>query len=479
MNRRQLLKRGAFLGTGAALAPFAQAVGANDQLRVAVIGIRSRGRSHLQAVLKSPHARLVAVCDVDPAVLAKEVAALKKDHSLPQLRTFSDYRKVCEDKEIDAVMIATPNHTHALIAITAAAQGKHVYVEKPVSHNVHEGRILAAAQKKFGVLIAHGFQHRSNSAWGEMFAWLREEKALGTLTLARGFCYKPRKSIGKVSQPQTPPQGLDYSLWLGPRAEEPVRRQQFHYDWHWQSPYGNGDLGNQGPHQLDICRWAIGDPAALPRQLFSIGGRLAHTDDGDVPNTQIVYYDTEPAPILFEVRGLPQKGLDYEAGMDRYRGLSIGNVLEYEGGYVTGDHHPTCVAYDRDGKELKRFQQRGDAFGEFIEAAVGRKKQLSMQNAESGHLSSAMAHLGNHSLALGKQQSAEKIAASLDSPLVQESFQRMREHLLANGLGEASLGRGVPLGVDADENFLGDFAAQAKELDQESYREEFALPKVS
>src|SRR5690606_7810374 len=180
---------------------------------------------------------------------------------------------------------------------------------------------------KHGVTIHHGFQRRSETPWAEAFSWLAEGH-LGKIKLARGFCYKPRPSIGRVDDPRKPPSTVDYDLWCGPRGMEPVRRQRFHYDWHWQSPYGNGDLGNQGPHQLDVCRWALGDPAGLPSSALSCGGRFAHDDDGDVANTQVVFLAYEPAPIVFEVRGLPNQGLDYKGGMAPYKAQQLGNLLD-------------------------------------------------------------------------------------------------------------------------------------------------------
>ncbi len=478
MNRRQVLKNTGLLTTAAALTPFSRVLGANGHLRVAVIGLHGRGKSHLNGVLSHSGVRLAALCDVDSDILAKTAADLGKNHGVKGLQTFSDYRKVCENKDIDAVMIATPNHTHTLIAVTAAANGKHVYVEKPVSHNIHEGRLLAQAQEKFRVVIAHGFQHRSNSSWSEMFAWLKDEP-LGKLTLARGFCYKPRPSIGKVAGPQDIPKNIDYNLWSGPREMLPLRRKQFHYDWHWQSPYGNGDLGNQGPHQLDVCRWAIGDPRELPDRVLSLGGRFGHDDDGDVANTQVVFYDTKPVPIIFEVRGLPKKNLNYKTGMDDFHGLGIGNYLEFEGGRVTGDHRPNCIAYDNKGKVLKKSSKRGNSFHSFFNAVLGKEKQAKMQAAESGHLSAAYSHLGNHSLKLGKSENQEKIAHSLDSmPHFSESYQRMMAHLDANGLDDIKVGHGVPLGMDEKEHFIGDFAARARQLDQETYRDPFKLPSL-
>ena len=313
MNRRNLLRSSLYAGTFSLLAPHARAAGANGELRVVVIGVKGRGSSHISGVVSHKNARLVGLCDIDTDQLDRRKKELSKRHKITGLKTYTDFRKVCEDPEVDAITVATCNHTHALIALTAAAQGKHVYLEKPVSHNVWEGERLAHGQADYGVVISHGFQRRSEEAWHDAFAWVKEGH-IGKLTLARGFCYKPRKSIGKVSAPIAAPKTVDYDLWSGPRKLLPIRRKQFHYDWHWQSPYGNGDLGNQGPHQLDVCRWAQGDPMAHPKLLLTAGGRFGYDDDGDTANTQVLYASGHDggAPILFEVRGLPKQGLDWK-----------------------------------------------------------------------------------------------------------------------------------------------------------------------
>jgi len=476
MKRRHFLASSAFAGTYSLLSPHARAIGANDKLRIAVVGIRSRGGSHIGSIKKHPNAVLAALCDVDASQLARYKSSLAKENIA--VETFTDYRKLCESKDIDAISIATCNHTHALIALTAAAAGKHVYVEKPVSHNIWEGRKLAEGQRDYGVVISHGFQRRSETCWAEAFDWLKEGH-LGKLTLARGFCYKPRKSIGKVSAPQAVPKGVDYDLWSGPRKMDPILRKRFHYDWHWQSAYGNGDLGNQGPHQLDVCRWALGDPGQLPPRAFSIGGRFGYDDDGDTANTQILYLDAKPAPILFEVRGLPGKGLDWKAGMDRYKGIGIGNIIEYEGGTLSGGHGASCVVKDKEGKVVRQFKGGEDHVHNWIEACFSGK-QNAMHGAESGHLSAALAHFGNHSLTLGKGHPQEEIAESLQkTPAVAEAFERMREHFAANGLKDLQPGLGVPLTIDpATEKFTGQYAKEANALDREFYREGFTLPNA-
>ncbi|MDB4541314.1 Gfo/Idh/MocA family oxidoreductase [Akkermansiaceae bacterium] len=478
MNRRHLFRSSLYAGTFSLLAPHARAAGANGELRVVVIGIKGRGGSHIAGVVSHKKARLVGLCDIDSDQLERRKKELGKRHEITGLKTYADFRKVCEDPEVDAICVATCNHTHALIALTAAANGKHVYLEKPVSHNVWEGQKLAEGQKEYGVIISHGFQRRSEEAWHDAFAWIKEGH-IGKLTLARGFCYKPRKSIGKVSAPVAAPKNVDYDLWSGPRKLLPIRRKQFHYDWHWQSHYGNGDLGNQGPHQLDVCRWAQGDPMAHPKLLLTAGGRFGYDDDGDTANTQALYAEGQNggAPILFEVRGLPKKGLNWKNGMPDYQGVTIGNVLEYEGGKILGGHSGKCQVVDADGKTIKEFKGTGDHIANFIDDALSNKQEV-IRGAENGHYSSAIAHLGSHALTLGKEISqGELIERSEKILAAQDAIERMSEHLKANGLSDVKPTAGVALTTDG-QKVTGEYAEAVNKLDREHYREGFKLPNA-
>jgi predicted dehydrogenase len=474
MQRRNFLATSAFAGAWSLLAPYSNAQGANGNLRVAVIGVKSRGKALMNEAIRSKGATLVALCDVDSDVLNGTANELDKQDI--KVAKYEDYRKLCESKDIDAVIIATPNHTHAVISVTAAAHGKHVYVEKPVSHNVWEGRELARAAEKYKVVIQHGFQRRSETSWAEALEWINAGE-LGKMTLARGFCYKPRKSIGKVSAPVAPPSAVNYDLWAGPREMAPVKRQQFHYDWHWQFDYGNGDLGNQGPHQLDVCRWAIGDPAALPGSVISAGGRLGYDDDGEWANTQIVWLDYAPVPILFEVRGLPQKGLDWGTGMDKFKGQDVGNVIECEGGWLAGGHGAGCKAHDKDGKVVREFKGGGSHMQNFIDAAQAGKIEK-IRGVESGHLSSALAHIGNISWMLGKDAGKDAAMSALPNEAAKDAYERMAIHLEANGvdLAKSPITLGKPLAIEpGTERFTGTDSAAANELLKGSYREGFTI----
>ncbi|MEM9236854.1 MAG: Gfo/Idh/MocA family oxidoreductase, partial [Verrucomicrobiota bacterium] len=383
-TRRSFLKRSVLAGSATLVTPGTRAEGANSDLRVAAIGVRTRGRQLIDDLLSTPATRLVAVCDVDPEVLEGEVARLAGKNI--KVASYADFRTLCEAKDIDAVVIATPNHTHALIAITAAVGGKHAYVETPVSHNVWEGQQMVDAAAAHGVTIHHGHQRRCWKAWRDAFNWLGEGP-LGKLKLARGICYQLQPSIGRVKGAQLAPEGLDYDLWCGPRARSPILRKNFHHDWRWQFPWGNGEIGSGGAHLLDLCRWALGDPQNMPQSVISCGNRFGTPDNGDWPNTQLAHFEYQAAPILIELRGLPKSDLDYPGGSDRHRGISNGVSITYEGGSLIGElDETTCRVLDDQGRVLKRFEGGGSPIREWI-TAIQSGRETSTLSISNGHLS--------------------------------------------------------------------------------------------
>src|SRR5436309_2270504 len=302
LSRRTFLKSTA-LTTAALSLParsWGQVAGSNSDVRVAVVGFNGRGGEHISALSKADGARITALCDADEDVLARGV---KK---LGNVESYTDIRKLLESKNVDALSIATPNHWHALGSIWAIQAGKDVYVEKPVSHNVSEGRRIVEFARKYEKMVQTGTQSRSSiQGIKAAVAWIREGN-LGKIKVARGLCYKPRGSIGKVDGPQPIPANIDYDLWCGPALKLPLMRQKLHYDWHWVWNTGCGDLGNQGIHEMDVARWFLGVMELSPRVL-SVGGRLGYIDDGETPNTMVIYHDYPQAPLIFEVRGLPSK----------------------------------------------------------------------------------------------------------------------------------------------------------------------------
>ena len=360
-----------------------------------------------------------------------------------------DLRELFASRDIDAVTIATPNHWHSLAGVWACQAGKDVYVEKPISHNVWEGRQLAAAAKKYQRVVQAGMQIRSGEGMTEAVEWIRAGN-LGKIVASRGFCYKRRDSIGKTTGPQPVPASINYDLWTGPAPLLPPRRNSqrngpVHYDWHWIWNYGNGDVGNQGIHQMDVARWFLGEPG-LPRHTFSIGGRLGYDDDGETPNTQVIVHDYATAPLIFEVRGLPSKPGKNEANtaglssadaadaaaatMDKYHGVSIGNVIDCEGGRLVIPNYLTAIAHDRDGKVIKEFKGRDRHMQNFIDVIRSRKTADLYGPIDEGHVSSALCHLGNISHQVGRTMSAGELAEKTKGDSVTaEATGRMVEHL--------------------------------------------------
>ncbi|MEO6033753.1 MAG: Gfo/Idh/MocA family oxidoreductase, partial [Verrucomicrobiota bacterium] len=395
ISRRSFLKHSSLAAAGITLSAqsWSQVTGANSEIRLAVIGLHGRGEAHMEGFSNLPGVRITALCDVDRNVLDGALGKLKKNGA--ELEGFTDIRKLLESKNVDAISIAMPNHWHSLAAIWGIQAGKDVYVEKPISHNVSEGRRTVEAARKYKKIVQTGAQARSSVAVQEAVAWVKAGN-LGKIKIARGLCYKPRPSIGKVTEPTPIPASIDYDLWCGPAPMEPLHRRNLHYDWHWFWNTGNGDVGNQGVHQMDIARWFLGEDALSPR-IFSVGGRLGYVDDGETPNTLMIYHDYARAPLIFEVRGLPAK--TGAKGMDtykNYKGSSICVVIECEKGdmVVTSDYR-YATAYDKNGKEINKFEGDGDHFANFIKAVRSRKVSDLNNDILEGHLSAGLCHTGN------------------------------------------------------------------------------------
>ena len=402
INRRGFLKESSrtvvsMATVGMALrAGRSRAASPNDVIRVAVTGFNGRGSSHIEAFLPSggKGTEVGALVDIDEAVLARGVARVEKDQSKSP-EAYTDIRKMLEDKSIDAVSIATPNHWHSLAALWAMQAGKDVYVEKPLSHNVFEGRKLVEAAKKYGRIVQHGTQSRSSGGVREAVEQLRAG-VIGKVYMAKGHCFKWRPSIGKVSEPTPVPKGVDYNLWCGPAPMKPIKRKQFHYDWHWQWDYGSGDIGNQGVHEMDIARWGLG--VGLPKAVFSDGGRFGYEDDGETPNTQHAIFEYDEGVLQFEVRGLPTN--DEQT-------VKVGNIFYGSTGYmvVRGGKWQTFMgANSEPGPSGPTPEARGtDHFLNFIEAVKARNPELLNAPVEEGHLSAALCHLANVSYRAGRK----------------------------------------------------------------------------
>lgn len=484
LDRRSFLKHSMLAAASTSLLPAWSRVaaqsstalrvpGANSDIRVAVIGLNGRGRDHLSSYLKLKGVRVVAVCDADQEVLDRTTAKLKESGGT--VATYTDLRKLLENPDIDAVSLATPNHWHSLGTVWAAQAGKDVYVEKPVSHNVFEGRQAVRAARKYQRIVQSGTQCRSSQGLIEAVAWVQSGQ-LGKILRARGLCYKRRASIGKVEGPQPIPASVNYDLWCGPAPQEPLLRKHLHYDWHWVWPTGNGDLGNQGVHQVDIARWVLGEAESAPR-VFTVGGRLGYVDDGTTPNTFVMYHDYQSAPLIFEVRGLPAKS--GEDKMDNYHGASIGVVIDCEGGRMVIPSYNKAIVYDRNDKEIKKFEGGGDHYANFIAAVRSRKADDLRADIEVGHVSAALCHTANISYRLGQKLTPDQLRAKVrENADLAEAYGRMEEHLKANAvdLDQTPLTWGAALNLEVKaERFVNNEAANA--MLTRNYRAPFVVPQ--
>jgi predicted dehydrogenase len=457
--------------------PGRKVLGANANVRVGVIGIGRQGHYHTDRLSKMPGVQLVALADPHPGYKMLEIQSelAKRQDNPIQVDVYQDYRRLLERRDIDAVIIASCNHWHTLHSIHAMQAGKHVYVEKPVAHDVWQGAQLVKWARKSGLVVQSGMQHRSRYCWPEAMQYIKEGH-LGKVICSRGLCYKQRDSIGLLQTPAAPPSGCDYDLWLGPAQDQPILRPQFHYDWHWQWNTGDGDIGNQGVHQVDLARWLVG-AQGYPSRVLSIGGRFGYKDAGETPNTQIIFYDYKPVPVIFEVQGLTvQPGL---RAMSIYKKARIGNVIECEGGYIAEE-----TVYDNDGKRIHTFSAHGDGehLPKFIEAVRSNTPNSVPSTVEDGHLASALCHLPNISHRVGKLAGREEINDVVKSDTLQsETWQRFSEHLEAHhiDLDKEKATLGPCLAFDgAAERFTGPFAEEANQLLKADYRPNWQIPEA-
>jgi predicted dehydrogenase len=355
---------------------------AAEKLSACCIGIGGRGGAHVSAYLDRNDCDITWIVDIDESFANKVADKIEKEKG-HRPKVAADMREAFEDPSLDFVSIATPNHWHALSAIWAMQAGKDVYVEKPVSHNVSEGRRMVEVARKYNKICQTGTQSRSHKAMKQGMKFLHDG-GLGKITVARGLCYKNRPSIGPKGEYPVP-EGVNYDLWLGPAPMAPVTRPRFHYDWHWQWAYGNGDLGNQGIHQMDLCRWAL-NKDELAKNVWSFGNRIGYEDAGETPNTQACFFDYDDKTLVFEVRGLPSKS---------FKGKGVGIIVYGEDGYAVVGGYNNMTLFDKEGQKFKEFNGGGSPFVNFLDAVRSRKVEDLNSDILEGHLSSALCHLGN------------------------------------------------------------------------------------
>jgi len=398
MNRRYFL--GSALSAGVALRSSALA-SPNDTVRVACVGVHGRGRSHIGAYNRMANVEIVAICDVDETVLNAQVSAVEKAKG-KRPAAFTDLRKLLEDKTIDAISIATPNHQHTLQTIWACQAGKDVYVEKPCSHNMFEAKQIVAAAQKYNRIVAHGSQQRSGIG-REAVKQLREG-IIGDIYMARGMCYKRRDTIGH--KPVEPvPAGVHYDLWLGPAPLHEFTTNRFHYNWHWMWDYGNGDLGNQGIHQVDMARWGLG--VKYPTKVCAIGGHFMFNDDWETPNTLSASFEFDDGGkkkmMTFEVRHWIT---NHEGGIDEPRpGNTVGVIFYGSNGNMAVSSEDEGKYQTSVGRELKPGPSGidlGNNWANFIDVVRSRKQADLYAPIDEGAISTTLVHLANISYRLGR-----------------------------------------------------------------------------
>ncbi len=445
-----------------------QSTSPGERLSVAIVGVGGRGGEHIREFLNRKDCEITYICDADSKIGGNRAEQVGKEQKRKP-KFVPDVRSICDDKSVDIVSTATPNHWHALVAIWAMQAGKDVYVEKPVSHNVSEGRRAVETARKHKRICQAGTQCRSMAGTIQAIEYVHAGK-IGEVRLARGLCYKRRTSIGPKGTYEVPPE-VDYNLWSGPAPILPLTRPKFHYDWHWQRPYGNGDLGNQGPHQMDIARWGLG-VNTLCDSVIAYGGRLGYEDAGDTANTETAIYELGDKTLVFEVRGLETPDL---------RGAKVGVIFYGTEGYVVLSSYTGGAAFDLQGKVVRKFNGGGDHFANFIQAVRSRKHEDLRADILEGHLSCALSHLGNISYYLGRKASVDEIRSTVTGLKthedVKDSLDRVCQHLKANGvdLTRTPMTLGPKLAFDPAAETFPDNAAASKFLTRD-YRTPFVVP---
>jgi predicted dehydrogenase len=498
-TRRQFLQDSMLAAAAISAAPMissvtkAQGKGPNEKLLCAVIGCRGRGGSHISAFSGRKDCEIAYIVDVDEKVGQGCCSGVEK-RTGRRPKWVKDMRDAFDDKSVDFISTATPNHWHALCGVWAMQAGKDAYIEKPISHDIPEGAALVAAAKKYKRMCQVGTQCRSNPAIRNAMAFMAEG-GIGEVNFARGLCYKRRGSIGALGDYPIPDE-VDFNLWSGPApyTTPKLTRPRFHYDWHWQRLYGNGDSGNQGPHQTDIARWGLG-VNRHPNSVIAYGGRLGYqaerndpnyVDAGDTPNTEVAIYDYGDKCMVFETRGLAvdnSADIEINTMFDSVKGNKIGVIFYGTEGTLVQKSYTHCLVYDLKGTLVREFKGGGDHYGNFLQAVRSRKAQDLNSDAFQGHLSAALAHLANISYYLGEKNkvSVKEAKAVLEKVKSRDNnivtLNRTVRHFVDNGvdLDTYPMSMGPLLEFDPDKEVFTN-NNPANEILNRQYREPFVCP---
>jgi hypothetical protein len=473
VTRRDFVKNTFVAGLAAAI-PYSRVRGANDRINVALVGCGGRGRgAHINSFEKQQGVTVTAVSDPDRRRMSDAAKLIESEygHGVEQ---YVDMRKILDLKDIDVIANATQNYWHGLSTIWACQAGKHVYVEKPLSHYIWEGRQMVSAARKYDRIVQCGTQRRSQSSIAKAIRWIQEGN-LGKIKYITAFANKRRSSCGKRDTPLPIPDYIDYDLWCGPAKKRPIYRNKLQYDCSFDWNTGDGESCNQGVHEVDVARWCLGEEM-LPRRVMSIGGRFVFNDACDVPNTQIIYYDFPKAPVLYEVHNLTRaKGLDE---MPAFRGERVGVIVDCEGGSVSLYRG---LAWDNEGKPVKKFSGGGDHFVNFIQALRNDRRQDLKAEVLEGHISTAVTHTGNISYRLGAKAAAKQMLEQVRGiPIFRDMYERFLKHLKSHDIdveaGTVTLGPW--LRIDR-KNECFENNGKANRLAHGFYREPYTVPDLS
>ncbi len=475
-SRREFLKQSLAAGTALAVCgtkSSARISGANNRLRVAVVGINHRGGSHISGVLGQDNVELVYIVDPDKKALERRLKDVeKKSNGKSDCKAMTDIRQVLDDKNIDAISIAAPNHWHSLMTIWAAQAGKHVFVEKPMSHDITEGRVVVEAQKKYGVVVQHGTQNRSNATVAGLHDLIRSGK-FGKMKISYGYCCKDRYGIGPIGKKS--PEKLDWNLWRGPAMlPDEYDRKYVHYNWHWFWKTGNGDLNNQGTHQLDMAYWALDKGLTHPIRVMALGGRFLWNDLAETPNTMfgIAEYPNGQY-VFFNVRNVNYDGYQHQVENEYYfeDGGKIIRKLYYPKGSDKGEKFDIP-----DGHVTP-----GGSWGSFIAACRAGDPMMANGNALDAHKGCVLGHLMNNSYRLGKQVPFNARAGRFgDNKDAYEHFMKLHA-IMSDGVGLPEDGTHYTVGPwltfnPKTERCTGEFAKEANELLKDANRPGFQVP---
>lgn len=481
INRRSFLRKsfstaaGSYLGMSYLGVPAFGVSGANDEVRIGIIGLGWRGGEHLSQFQKLKGVNIVAISDPDQHILDDK---LKNSSGI---QGYSDARKILDRDDVDAVVIATPNHWHSLMTVWACQAGKHVYVEKPVSHSIWEGRKMVEAARKYNRIVQAGTQHRSCPAVQQAAKDVQAGK-YGKVLWVHCSRLNSREPIGKVTEPQPVPDYIDYNLWAGPAPMTPVMRKKFHYDWHWQWNWGDGDMANWGIHYIDDLRHILGWDN-VPNSVIAAGNRFAWDDNGQTPNMHFALMDYDGLKVVIDVRNLPDP---------KRRGGNTGALYldRRDGNYIQCENASVRIsrgggwAYDNDGERI--FQYRGDGGAahaqNFIDAIRNNSNKGLNAEIEIGHLSTVMCHQANIAFRAGQETFVENIRSNIkEHEDAINTLNDMLEQLDGNNvkIEENPFIFGKKLTYDRDkERFTGENSEKANEYIKSSYRDAFVLPEA-